>query len=409
MDRILLIRYGEIGLKGQNRTFFEDALLRNIERVLQNVTSSKESIRVRKSQGRLFVTGVTLNNERDLIRAISKVPGVVGVSPAVSVENDIDLIIHAAVCLMQEAVDGTVEMKNAVPVRADVNPTMPTFRVSTKRPNKNFPMTSPDVNQKIGNAILQNMPKLSVDLHNPDIVLHIEIRDKRTYLYAYEAKGPGGLPIGVSGKGTVLLSGGIDSPVSAYMAMKRGVDICALHFWSYPITGERSKEKVVDICKVLTQFDPDLRLYIAPFTEIQTNIIKDCPETYRITIMRRMMMRVATSFCKQTGSQAIFTGESLGQVASQTLESLTVIEEAAGFPILRPLICFDKTEIVSKSREIGTYDISCQPYDDCCSVFVPKHPVTRPTVKEAVAAERKLNIDELVNRCVLEIQEVSVL
>ena len=158
MDRILLIRYGEIGLKGQNRTFFEDALLRNIERVFKNVTSSKESIRVTKSQGRLFVTGVTLNNERDLIRAISKVPGVVGVSPAVSVENDIDLIIHAAVCLMQEAIDGTVEMKNAVPVRADVNPTMPTFRVSTKRPNKNFPMTSPDVNQKIGNAILQNMP-----------------------------------------------------------------------------------------------------------------------------------------------------------------------------------------------------------------------------------------------------------
>lgn len=388
MERVLLVRYGEIGLKGQNRSYFEDTLCRNIELALANMTCSKGNAKVEKSQGRLYVIGINHEDEQAYVDAISKVPGVVGVSVAVVVENEMEKIEQAALSLMKDA--------------------MPTFKVNTKRPNKDFPVTSPEMNQRIGDAVLRSIPGVSVNLHNPDTVLHIEIRSKKTYLYVNEEPGPGGLPVGVSGRGTVLISGGIDSPVSAYMAMKRGVEINALHFWSYPITGERSRDKVVDICKALAQFNPNLRLYVAPFTEIQTRIIEDCPENYRVTTMRRMMMRIATEFCKKTGSQAIFTGENLGQVASQTLESLTVIEEAAGFPVLRPLICFDKTEIIDTARSIGTYDISCLPYEDCCSIFVPRHPVTRPTMAGAISAERKLNVGDLVSQCVLGIEEASL-
>lgn len=397
MEKVLLIRYGEIGLKGQNRKYFEDTLRRNILLAVRNQVSDNQDIQVLRSYGRFYLTGFDAEHQEECMDVISKIPGVVGVCPAIVVDNVVDAVEEGAVAIMKEAVAQVSLGRSTV-----------TFKVSTKRPNKSFPFTSPEMNQRIGAVILKNVPGLSVDLHNPDIILNLEIREKGTYLYVYDRPGPGGLPVGVSGRGTVLISGGIDSPVSAYMAMKRGVDVNALHFWSYPITGQRAKDKVVDICKVLRQFHPQFRLFIAPFTDIQTQIIEKCPENYRVITMRRMMMRVATEFCKNEGGQVIFTGENLGQVASQTLESLTVIEDAAGLPILRPLICFDKTEIIDKAKEIGTYDISCLPYEDCCSVFVPKHPVTKPTLERAIAAEKNIDIDLLVKECVEGIREAQL-
>ncbi len=274
-----------------------------------------------------------------------------------------------------------------------------TFKVDTRRADKGFPLTSPEVNQALGAAVLKNVPGLGVDVHNPSIHLIVEIRPGRTYICGGQTEGPGGLPVGTSGKGILLLSGGIDSPVAGYLAVKRGVAVDALHFWSYPITGVRARDKVVEICKVLRKFNPDLRLLIAPFTAIQTQTMDKCPEKYRVIIMRRMMMRVASLICRDMGGLAIFTGENLGQVASQTLESLRVIESTSDYPVLRPLICFDKVETVRLAQQIGTYDISILPYEDCCSVFVPKHPVTKPRPDVAEQAERLLDVEALAKEC----------
>ncbi len=405
MERVFLIRYGEIGLKGQNRKFFEDMLQKNIQLAMESMddtTSRNPGVRVTKSYGRFYITGIDARREKPYLEILSAIPGIVGISPSFVAQNNLDAIKDTAVLSVKEAISELYPMDTGLNAKTAI-----TFKVHTRRPNKSFPIESPEVNRETGGAILKNVPGLTVDVHNPDILLTVEIRQKRTYVYWNEKPGPGGLPVGASGKGILLISGGIDSPVAGYMAMKRGVEIDALHFWSYPITGEKARDKVVDVCEVLKRFYPGLRLYIAPFTRIQTEIIEKCPEKFRVTIMRRMMMRVATKLGMKTGSLAIFTGENLGQVASQTLESLRTIENAAGLPVLRPLICFDKVETIKVAKEIGTYDISSLPYEDCCTVFVPKHPVTKPRIDLAVEAEKYLPIDELVNECVLSIYEIG--
>lgn len=405
MERVFLIRYGEIGLKGQNRKYFEDALQKNIQLAMEAMddTAGRSSgVRVTKSYGRFYVTGIGVEREQRYLETLSAIPGIVGISPSFVVENNLDSIKNAAILSAKEAISELYPIDTGLSTM-----TAATFKVHTRRPNKSFPVESPEVNREIGGAILKNVPGLTVDVHNPDILLTVEIRQKHTYVYWNKKPGPGGLPVGASGKAILLISGGIDSPVAGYMAMKRGVEIDALHFWSYPITGERARDKVVDICKVLRRFNPALRLYIAPFTRIQTEIMEKCPEKFRVIIMRRMMMRVATKLGTRTGSLAIFTGENLGQVASQTLESLRAIEDAAGLPVLRPLICFDKVETVRVAEKIGTYDISCLPYEDCCTVFVPKHPATRPRIDLAVEAEKHLAVDELVEECVSNIYEIE--
>lgn len=406
MERVFLIRYGEIGLKGQNRKYFEDTLQKNIQLAIlamDDTACHSRSIKVSKSYGRFYVTGIDAEKEKLYLEILSGIPGIVGVSPSFVVENSLDAIKAASILSIEQATGELASSWGEMATRLAF-----TFKIQTRRPNKSFPIKSPDVNREIGGAILKNLPGLAVDVHNPDILLTVEIRQRHTYVHWAEKPGPGGLPVGASGKGTLLISGGIDSPVAGYMAMKRGVDIDALHFWSYPITGERARDKVVDICKVLRRFSPKLRLYVAPFTKIQTQIMENCPEKYRVIIMRRMMMRVATRFSRDIGSKAIFTGENLGQVASQTLESLNVIQDTAGFPVLRPLICFDKVETIRLAEKIGTYDISCLPYEDCCTVFVPKHPVIKPRLELAIEAEKHLAIDELVEECVLHIEEMDI-
>ena len=388
MQEVLLVRYGEIGLKGDNRSQFEDALVRHLRFSVRDDPGA----RIERTHGRLFISG--LQSSEKALQRVSRIPGVVAVSRAVRVEADLEVMSRTAVTVCREAASKT---------RGPL-----TFKVYSRRSDKSFPLTSPEINKELGNAVLLGCPSLAVDVHDPAFTLKVEVRDEGVYMYVDEIAGPGGLPIGSGGKGLLLLSGGIDSPVAGYMAMKRGVSVDALHFWSYPITGERSKDKVVRLAQILQEYNPRLRLHIAHFTAIQTAIMEKCPERSRVTIMRRMMMRVASRVAEKIGALALFTGENVGQVASQTLESLAAIEDAASVPILRPLICFNKVETIDLARHIGTYDLSVLPFEDCCTVFVPRHPVTRPRLDEVLDAESALGIEPLVEDCVSRLEEVPL-
>ncbi len=388
MEDVLLVRYGEIGLKGENRSEFEDALARH----LRHVVRAEPGARVSRSHGRLYVTGIAPSGE--LLGRLSKVPGVVGVNPSVRVDQDLRAMKDAAVQVSRDALAA-----KGPPV---------TFKVDSRRSDKSFPLTSPEISRALGDAVLQACPNLSVDVHAPSFTLKVEVRSEGVYLYWDEVQGPGGLPLGTSGKALLLISGGIDSPVAGYLAIRRGVAVDAVHFWSYPITSERSKDKVIRLSRVLRDYNPRLRLFIAPFTETQTSIIENCAERYRVTVMRRMMMRVSSRLAGRTGALAIFTGENVGQVASQTLESLAAIEDAASVPVLRPLICFNKVDTIALAREIGTYDLSILPYEDCCTVFVPKHPVIKPRLEDVRDAESLLDVEALVEDCVRRVEEAPL-
>ncbi|MGI6631999.1 MAG: tRNA uracil 4-sulfurtransferase ThiI [Bacillota bacterium] len=393
MEEVLLVRYGEISLKGKNRPDFEGALVDHLRSIMREYPGS----RLQRSYGRMFLYGMPMS--RDLMARMAKVPGVVAASAALKVENDLELIKEGAIEAARRALgDRTAHVGHAA--------APPTFKIEARRSLKSFPVTSPEICVEVGAAVLDAGLGLSVDVHSPSFTISIEVRHDGTYIYWGETRGMGGLPLGSSGKGMVLLSGGIDSPVAAYMAMKRGVALDALHFWSFPMTGEKARDKVVRLWRMLREYNPSMNLYIAHFTKIQTAIIELCPEKYRVTIMRRMMMRVATELGKKVGALAIFTGENLAQVASQTLESMAVIEEVAGLPVLRPLLCFDKNEIVKIAESIGTYDVSCLPYEDCCTVFVPKHPVTKPRLDLVMEAEQALPVDDLVKECVESIEAI---
>ncbi len=379
MEDVILVRYGEIGLKGLNRASFEKLLVENIKRAL----TKEQDLEVTRPHGRIYAWGI--KKPDTALRKLSKVPGIVSASKAKKTVSELESIERAVMKMAEEAV-------------SKLTPPL-TFKVEARRADKRFPLTSPELNQVLGGTLLSRFPGLTVDLHNPDLTIKVEVRDDGTYVYWDEQPGPGGLPVGSSGRGLLLLSGGIDSPVAGYMAMKRGVALDALHFWSYPITGERARDKVQDLCKVLKDYCPSMRLFIAPFTQIQTQIIENCPEKFRVTVMRRMMMRVASILASRLNATSIFTGENLGQVASQTQESLSVIQDASSTLILRPLVCFDKHETTEIAKAIGTFEISALPYEDCCSVFVPKHPVTKPRLDETKRAERNLKIDSLVQSC----------
>jgi thiamine biosynthesis protein ThiI len=389
MEELLLIKYGEISLKGKNRHEFEGALLEHIRWVLREHPGA----RLEKAYGRLYIHSVP--GDVKLLSRLAKVPGIVAVAPALRVENDVSEIRLAAVEAAKRALTTAGASGKA------------TFKAESRRSLKSFPLKSPELNRQVGSAVLTAGLGLTVDVHNPTFIITVEVRETGTFVYWTEVKGMGGLPIGSSGRGIILLSGGIDSPVAAYLAMKRGVALEALHFWSFPITGEKSKDKVVRIWRVLRDFDPKMRLHIAHFTKIQTAIMESCPEKYRVTVMRRMMMRVARRLAEKLRALAIFTGENLGQVASQTLESMAVIEDTAGLPVLRPLLTYDKRETVELAERIGTYELSCLPYEDCCTVFVPKHPVTKPRLELVREAEKDLPVDELVEECVGGIETLT--
>lgn len=380
MYNTYMIRYGEIGLKGKNRPAFERRLMNNISRALHHVGSA----RVMRVYGRILVESDA--QPARVLDKLSKVFGIVGVSPSLRLPLDQEAIFKGALETLKDAAAHTQ--------RAAESPL--TFKVEARRSNKQFPLTSPELNGLIGGYLLDNYPGLQVDVHNPQIKVRVEIREKNAFVYAADMPGVGGLPVGASGKALLLLSGGIDSPVAGWMAMKRGIEIEAIHFYSFPFTGEKSLEKVRDLCRALTAYTARIKLHVVHFTDIQKEIQKNCPEELRVTIMRRMMFRLSKRIAEQQGALALVTGESVGQVASQTLESMQVINHVIDIPVLRPLVGMDKLEIIARSQQIGTYDTSILPYEDCCTLFLPKHPATRPRLDQAQEAEKPLDIEELM-------------
>ena len=375
----ILIRYGEIGLKGKNRHVFVKQLVDNIKYALSDL----EDFKMDKTYGRIYLRGIE-NDIEEMMKRMAKIPGIVSVSPVVKTDLEMDKMKEMALKVLEDAL-----------------PEGGTCKVETTRANKQFPIASPDISKQVAGYIFANYEKdLAADMYNPEVTVFVEVRRRNTYIYSRVIEGPGGLPIGSGGRGLLLLSGGIDSPVAGWLGMKRGVTIDALHFYSFPFTSERSKEKVIDLTKILARYAGKVRLIVGHFTEIQKAIGVNCPERYHITIMRRMMFRMATEMAKRIDAKVLLTGESIGQVASQTLESMEVINAVTNLPVLRPVITMDKNEIIELSKEIDTYETSIQPYEDCCTVFVPESPVTRPKISVAEMGEEDLEIDKLINEAI---------
>lgn len=365
MKHVILVRYGEISLKGLNRNYFIDLLVKNIRNTLKRF----ESVKVQKIQGRIIVH----LSEEDLegaLEAVTKVFGIVSVSPAIVVESDIDVIEKA-----------TLEQANAADFK--------TFRITAKRGDKRFPIQSPELGRRLGAVVLRNISDIKVDMHTPDMNLWVEVREE-TYIYHKFIHCNGGLPVGCSGKTALLLSGGIDSPVAGYMMAKRGVELIGVYFHSFPFTSDRAKEKVIDLAKIVSGYCGKVTLYVVPFTEIQTKIVEVCPERQTTIIIRRYMMRIAQKIARRNGAMSLTTGESLGQVASQTQEGLGATNAVVDLPVFRPLIGMDKQEIVAIAERIGTFETSILPYEDCCTIFVPKHPETKPKLEAVVKSERPM-------------------
>ena len=378
MERLVLIRYGEIYLKGQNRPFFEKMLINNIRKAIEPFGQGK----VFRAQGRIYIENIQV--ERAALDRLSKVFGAIGINPAWKTDKDIDAIKTMVKTVMEDALEKSA--KDHV-----------TFKVESRRADKTFPIGSMDLSREMGAFILQNFPGLKVDVHNPDIKINLEIRE---YAYAYHENipGAGGMPVGTNGKTALLLSGGIDSPVAGWMIAKRGVQLMAVHYHSFPYTSDKAKEKVIDLCRLLTQYCGPIRLHVVPFTEIQQELYEKCPDGLLTILMRRYMMRIAEIIAKRDGAQALVTGESIGQVASQTLEGLASTDDAVSLPVFRPLIGLDKTEIVEIAEKINTYETSILPYEDCCTVFVPRHPVTKPKLDKVRQAETLIDGSALIER-----------
>ncbi len=377
MKEIILIKDGELALKGLNRSTFEDMLVKNIRWRIKPFGAFD----FRKSQSTVIVT--PRDDEADMDAAvdeISRVFGIAGYSRAAVTEKDMDKILEVAPIYLKEQL---LEAK--------------TFKVNAKRSDKKFPLKSPEISATLGGKLLECYPHLKVDVKNPDIIVTVEIRDE-AYIRGNQLKGAGGMPCGSSGRGLILISGGIDSPVAAYMMAKRGIELVGIHFASPPYTSLRAEEKVHDLLSKVARYSGRIRLYTVPFTEIQELIRENCPEEYFTIIMRRFMMRLSNMLAKNTDCHALITGESVAQVASQTMLALGCTDAVAQFPVFRPCIGMDKEEIIKISRKIDTFNISIQPFEDCCTVFTPKHPKTRPQLPDVVEAEKSLDIDGLCNR-----------
>ncbi len=385
---LILLKYGEIALKGLNKPIFERKLLDNIKSRLDKIGKFS----VRRAQSTVYVE--PLDDSADMQEALSilkKIFGIVNICPVVKCEKNMDSIARTAIECLNE-----------------LNPEGKTFKVEAKREDKKFPLNSPQICMELGGRILDAVDGLTVDVHKPDITVNVEIRGE-AYVYTEKIKGAGGMPVGTNGKATLLLSGGIDSPVAGYMIAKRGVELEAVHFHSHPYTSDRAKEKVIDLAKEMAAYCGKIKLHIVPFTEIQLAIIEKCPENYLTVIMRRIMMRIAEKLSVNNDSMALITGESIGQVASQTMESLVCTDNAVSLPVFRPLIGMDKEEIVLISKKIETYETSILPYEDCCTIFVPKHPKTKPVLSEIIEAEKALeDIDEMIEKSISE-EEILII
>ena len=389
MFKAFLIKYAEIGVKGKNRYIFEDALVAAIENSLKDVDGE---FKVSKTSGRIYVTTDGDYDYDETIEALKRVFGIVGICPLVQIEDKGFEDLKKQVV---EYMDKMYPDKNT------------TFKVFARRARKNYEKNSQEINMDLGEAILDAFPEIKVDVHNPKISLNVEIREMIN-IYSETIKGPGGMPIGTAGKAMLLLSGGIDSPVAGYMISKRGVKLEATYFHAPPYTSERAKQKVVDLAKLVAKYSGPIKLNIVNFTDIQLYIYEQCPHEELTIIMRRYMMRIAEHFAKETDCMGLITGESIGQVASQTMHSLAATNEVCSLPVYRPLIAFDKQDIVDVSVDINTYETSILPYEDCCTIFVAKHPVTKPNLKVINSSERKLEekIDELVKEAIESVEVV---
>ncbi|MDI9477114.1 MAG: tRNA 4-thiouridine(8) synthase ThiI [Clostridiales bacterium] len=380
MENVIIVRYGEIALKGLNKRFFEDKLVDQI----RNALSDLGKIRIYKAHSRIYID-VADHNIRDITDRVKKVFGVVSLSVAKKFETDMEIIAEVA---LQELKD-----------RIDKDSSIRTFKVETRRGDKKFPLQSPEISRDVGAYLLQNIDDISVDVHNPDVVIYIEVRD-RAFVFSDKIDGFGGLPLGTNGRALLLLSGGIDSPVAGWLVAKRGVEIEAMHFHSYPFTSERAKEKIIDLLRILSIYCGEIKLYSINLLPIQKEINKKCPEGEMTILSRRFMMKIAQRVGKDNSCDALVTGESIGQVASQTVKSLSVINESVEMPVFRPLIAMDKVDIVNLAKEIGTYETSILPFEDCCTVFLPKHPVIQPRLDKILKSEEKLNVKNLIDEVI---------
>ena len=383
-----LIKYGEIGIKGKNRYMFEDALVRQIRYALRGVDGN---FLVHKCHGRVYVDCDGEYDYEETVESLKRVFGIVGICPVVRVK----------VAELEQLKKDVVSYMEQMYPEKDFS-----FKVEARRANKRYPVNSMEINCALGEAVLDAFPDTKVDVHNPDVKLNVEIREE-VYIYSEIIPGPGGMPVGTNGSAMLLLSGGIDRPVAGYMIAKRGVEIEAVYFHAPPYTSERAKEKVVDLARLVSKYSGPIRLHVVNFTDIQLYIYEKCPHEELTIIMRRYMMRIAEQFAKKDGCLGLVTGESIGQVASQTMQSLAATNAVCTLPVYRPLIGFDKREIVDISQKIDTYEVSIQPFEDCCTIFVAKHPVTKPNVERMEKSERNLTekIDELV-RTAVETAEV---
>lgn len=380
MKEIILIKNGELALKGLNRMTFEDILIKNIRRKIGKLGEYS----VRKAQSTIYIEPRYEDFPfSEALEEMKKVFGIAAFSRALTVEKDMDAILNVAPDYLAE------RLKNAK-----------TFKVESKRADKRFPLTSPEISRELGGKLLSRFPHLKVDVHNPEVLVMVEIRDYGAYVHGEQLKGAGGMPVGSGGRAAVLISGGIDSPVAAYMMAKRGLELNAIHFASPPYTSPRAELKVMQLLKKVANYSNAIRVGVVPFTEIQELIGKHCPEEYFTLIMRRFMMRISERLAKERNCGALITGESVGQVASQTLLALGVTDAVVNMPVLRPVIGMDKDEIIEISRKIDTFEISIEPYEDCCTVFTPKHPKTRPNIELVEQAESALDIDALVEAAV---------
>ncbi|MDY3032085.1 MAG: tRNA uracil 4-sulfurtransferase ThiI [Clostridia bacterium] len=389
MKEILLAKYGEIILKGGNRPRFESILMNNIVNAVRNVAK----VKARLSQATIYVE-VLEDGKTDLVLdRMSKIFGIVSVTKAAVCDKDMQ----------------SVKLTAKEYLKDDLAPGKK-FKVETRRSDKSFPLNSIDISRDVGGYLHDEYPELVVDVHEPDVTVKVEIRERAAYVYCAEnkVKGQGGMPIGTGSRATLLLSGGIDSPVAGHMIAKRGVEINAVNFFSFPYTSERAKEKVIELASILARYTSKINLYIVPFTEIQLQIREHCPEEHMTLLMRRFMMRIAERIAKKTKSLALITGESVGQVASQTLAALDVTNAVIDMPVLQPLIGMDKIEVVDRSREIGTFDTSILPYEDCCTVFTPKHPTVNPKRANIERSESHLDVEKLIEEALDGVEMIEV-
>lgn len=387
MDTTILVKYAEIHLKGLNRPFFERKLVQQMAQALQSIPS-----RIVREQGRIFVYDIPTELIDEAADKLSCVFGIHSLCITYSVEKDWKVICNAAVTLLKPSIG---ESKS-------------TFKVFARRADKRFQFTSDQICRELGHELLEAYPNLKVDVHHPQIPVTVEIRQDKAFVYAGERLGLGGMPVGCNGKAMLLISGGIDSPVAGYMIAKRGVSLSAIHFYSYPYTSERARDKVEELARLVAKYAGTIDLYLVPFTDIQMTIYDKCPSSETTVLMRRLMMKIAERIATGCQAQALITGEAIGQVASQTIESLTVTNDAVSMPVFRPLIGFDKEEIIDRAKAIGTFDTSILPYEDCCTVFVPQHPVTKPNLLKLRQSEAEVDFEPLIQEAIANTERKKI-